>query len=223
MVCGEPVALSVMVIAAVSAPVAAGAKWPWMVQLAAIARLVPQVLAKTKEEASVPVTAMLEIDSAAVPVLVMVTDCDALDEPTVTAPNERLVAERVTGAVGATPVPLNAMLCGDVVALSVMVIAAFNAPAVLGAKWPWMVQLVPTARLVPQVLANTKEDALVPVTAMLLIDSAAVPVLVIVTDWDTLEVSRSTEPNERLVADRVTGAATPVPLKAMFCGEPVPV
>jgi len=193
-----------------------------MVQLAAIARLVPQVLAKTKEDASAPVRAMLEINRAAVPVLVMVTDCDALAEPTFTAPNERLVAERVTGAVGATPVPLSAMLCGDVVALSVMVIAAFKAPAAVGAKWPWMVQLAPTVRLVPQLLANTKEDALVPVTAMLLIDSAAVPELVIVTDCDPLEVSRSTEPNERLVADRVTGVAKPVPLKAIDCGEPVP-
>jgi len=73
MVCGDPVALSVMVTAAASAPVAVGAKWPWMEQLAPAARLVPQVLAKTKEDALAPVTAMLVMVNAAVPVLVMVT------------------------------------------------------------------------------------------------------------------------------------------------------
>jgi len=44
---------------------------------------VPQVFAKTKEEALAPVTAMLVIDTAAVPVFVMVTYCEALEVPTV--------------------------------------------------------------------------------------------------------------------------------------------
>jgi len=63
-----------------------------------------------------------------------------------------------------------------------MVTAAFNAPADVGAKWPWMVQLAPAARLVPQLLANTHDDAFVPVTAMLVIGNAALPTLVMVTD-----------------------------------------
>ena len=66
---------------------------------------------------------------------VIVTDCDALAVPTVVAGYERLLAESVTGP-DATPVPLSAMLCGDVLALSVMVTAAVNAPDVLGAKCP---------------------------------------------------------------------------------------
>jgi len=49
-----------------------------------------------------------------------------------------------------------------------------------------MVQLAPTATLVPQLLANTNEDAFVPVTAMLLTVNVAVPVLVRVTDCDAL-------------------------------------
>jgi hypothetical protein len=182
MFCGEPIALSVMVTAAFSAPVAVGAKCPWMVQLSPTARLAPQVLAKTNEDAFVPVTAMLVIVNAAVPVLVMVTDCEALDVPTFTVPNNRLVAESVTGAAAALPVPLNAIDCGDVPALSVMVMAAFHAPAVVGAKCPWMLQLAPTVRLVPQVLAKMNEDAFAPVTAMLVIVNVAVPVLVMVTD-----------------------------------------
>ena len=79
---------------------------------------------------------MLVIVKAAVPVLVITTACDALEVPTVTEPNERLVAESVTGAVGATPVPVNPMDCGEVVALSVIVIAAVAPPAAVGAKCP---------------------------------------------------------------------------------------
>lgn len=135
MVCGEPAALSVMVTAAVCAPVAVGAKCPWMVQLAPTVRLAPQVLAKTNEEASVPVSAMLVIVKVAVPVLVMVTDCDALVEPTMVAGNARLAAENVTGP-DCNPVPVSAMVCGDVAALSVRVTAAVRAPVTAGAKCP---------------------------------------------------------------------------------------
>jgi len=86
------------------------------------------------------------------------------------------------------PVPVKAMLCGEPAALSVIVTAAVSAPVAVGAKCPWIEQLAPTARLVPQLLAKTNEDALVPVTAMLVIVNAAAPVLVIVTDCDVLEV-----------------------------------
>jgi len=105
-----------------------------MVQFAPTGRIVAQLFAKTNEAALVPVTAMLVIDSGAVPVLVIVTDCDPLDDPTFTGPKERLVADSVTG--GGTPVPLSVMLCGELPALSVMVTAAVNAPEVVGAKCP---------------------------------------------------------------------------------------
>ena len=81
MLCGEPLALSVMVMAAVSVPVAAGVKWPWMVQLAPPRTLEPQLFAKTKEDASAPVTVMLLISSVTPPVLVSVADCEALVVP----------------------------------------------------------------------------------------------------------------------------------------------
>jgi hypothetical protein len=99
--------LSVIVTAAVAAPAAAGAKCPWIVQLAPTAKLVGQLFAKTNEDAFVPVTAILPIVNAAVPVLVIVSVSDPLSEPTLTVPNDKLVAESVTGAAGAVPVPLN--------------------------------------------------------------------------------------------------------------------
>jgi len=100
----------------------------------------------------------------------------------------------LTGAGGATPVPLNAMVCGEPAVLSVIMTVAFNGPAAVGAKCPWMTQLAPTARLVPHVFAKTNEDTFVPVTAMLVIEKAAVPVLVIVTDCELLDWPSSTEP-----------------------------
>ena len=80
------------------------------------------------------------------------------------------------------------MLWGDPVALSVIVTAAVSEPATVGAKCPWMVQVAPTATLVPQVVANTNDEALVPVTTMLLMDRAALPTLVRVTVFDALAV-----------------------------------
>lgn len=54
-------------------------------QLAPTIKLAPQLFANTNEEASVPVTAMLVIVKTAVPVFIIVTDCDPLAVPTVVA------------------------------------------------------------------------------------------------------------------------------------------
>jgi len=158
--------------------------------LAPAARVVPQLFAKTNDEAFVPVTAILVIDIGDPPVLVNVTDCDALVVSTTWSPNERLVEVSDT-AGGVTPVPLSAMLCGEPGALSVMVTAAESGPAVVGVKCPWMEQFAPAARLDPQLFANTNEEASVPVTAMLEMDRAMVPVLVKVTLCEALVVLTS--------------------------------
>jgi hypothetical protein len=178
-----------MVTAAVSEPVVVGVKCPWIRQFAPAARLVPQLLANPNEEAPVPVTAMLVMASVALPVLVKVTLCEALVVPTSWLPNDKLVADSET--VVLTPVPPSEMLCGEPVALSVMVMAAVNGPTAAGVKCPWIEQFAPAARLVPQLLENTNEDASVPVTTMLVIDSAEVPVLVNVTLCEALVVLTS--------------------------------
>jgi hypothetical protein len=104
-----------------------------MEQLAPAARFNPQLFPNTKEEASAPVTAILEIGSLVPPVLVKVTDFDALPDPTRTVPNDRLLAER-DAFPGVSPVPLSAIDCGDPVALSEIVMAAVNGPGVAGVK-----------------------------------------------------------------------------------------
>ena len=103
-------------------------------QLAPTARLVPQVFPNANDDAFVPVSAMLVIVNVAVPVLVMVTNCELLELPTAVVGKESCVAERVTGP--AAPVPLSVMVCGELDALSLIVIAAVNAPLAVGAKCP---------------------------------------------------------------------------------------
>ena len=171
-------------------------------QFAPAAKLVPQLLANTNEEAFVPVRAMLKIVKVAPPVLVKVTACDAVELPTGSEPYDRLVAESVT--VVFVPVPVSATFCGEPLALSVIVIAAVIAPVVAGAKCPWMVQFAPTAKLVPQLLAKTNGEASAPVTLMLVRDMATPPLFVMVTDCDALVDPTSTEPKERLEAERDT-------------------
>ena len=96
MVCGDPAAVSTRVTAAVSAPLDAGVKCPWIRQLAPAARLVPQLFANRNEEASAPVRLMLVMYSVAEPVLVMVTCCDALVAPTCSVPNDKLADDSET-------------------------------------------------------------------------------------------------------------------------------
>ena len=135
MLCGELPALSTMVTVAERPPVVAGVKWPWMVQLAPAARLVPQLLAITKEEASTPDTEMLVMDRAAPPVFVSVIDCDPEDDPTVTFPKAMALAEsEAMGGLNAEPD--SATVWVVLLALSVMVIAAVKVPVAVGANSP---------------------------------------------------------------------------------------
>ena len=82
-----------------------------------------------------------------------------------------------------------------------------------------MVQLAPAARFVGQLLAKSNSDEFVPETAMLVINSGAVPVLVNVTDCESLGVFTVTEPNGMALAERDTTGSTPVPVRVIVCGE----
>ena len=172
-------ALSVMVMAAVSGPALVGVKCPWTMQLAPAARLAPQLFAKTKEEASVPVTAMLAMDSGAPPGLDIVTDCDALVVPTDCAAKERLMLDR--DSAGAVPVPVRLTICSVVTLLSKTSSDAGREPAAAGLKVTEMLQLAPAAKVAPQVVVLVYEDAPVPAIAIFEIVSKAAPVFFSVT------------------------------------------
>jgi hypothetical protein len=78
MLCGEPAALSVMVTAAVFAPVDAGSKLTSIAHFAPAANVVPQVVVILKNDALTPVSLMLEMARAPVPPFVRVAGWEAL-------------------------------------------------------------------------------------------------------------------------------------------------
>ena len=97
-------------------------------------------------------------------------------------PKVRLVGEKVTA--GAVPVPVNETVCGLPLALSVTETAPVREPVAVGAKVTEIVQVPATATEAPQVLVWLKS----PLAAIVVIVSAADPVLVSVTDCAALVV-----------------------------------
>ena len=186
-------------------------------QLAPAARLVPQLLVEAKEDAFVPVTAMLEIARASALGLVRVTCCVALVVPNGWAAKVRLVADSV-GAL-TMPVPVTAIVWGELPASSTMVTVPLNAPTAAGLRVTVIVQFAPTATLCAQVLPNTNEVGLAPAMEMPVTASAAVPLLVRVTTGDAVAVPNNWRPKVKLVAESVGAVTSPVPLSAMLCGE----
>ena len=74
-----------------------------------------------------------------------------------------------------TPVPLRLAVWGLPAALSLTVRVAVRVPVAVGVNVTLIVQLPPAATLEPQLLVCAKSPLLVPVMAMLVIDSAALP------------------------------------------------
>ena len=226
--CGLPAALSLIVTLAPRLPLADGVKVTLIVQLAPAASvlgLMGQVLVCAKSPAFVPATVMLVIVRAAVPLFVSVTDLAALVVPTFWAPKLRLVGFSVTAGAETVPVPESATLCGLPAALSLIVTLALRLPVAVGENVTLSVQVAPAASVLGlsgQVFVCAKSPALAPLTPMLLIVNAAVPLLVSVTDFAALVVPTSWLPKLSDVGLSVTPGAgvTPVPLSATLCGLP---
>lgn len=150
-----------------------------IVQLAPAANVVPQVDVRAKLLELVPVSEMLVIVIAALPVLVSVTTFALLVVLIGWMPKARLPGERL--AAGAAPVPVSATVCGLPAALSLVERDAVRAPAALGVNVILMLHVAFAAKVEPHVVVRAKLEALVPVREMLLIVMLAVPVLVNVT------------------------------------------
>ena len=86
------------------------------------------------------------------------------------------------------PVPVTVKEWGDPAALSVTVTDAVRVPAAVGVNVTEIEQLPPAATLAPHLLFCAKSPLFVPVTAMLVIESAAAPGLLKVTPCPTLVV-----------------------------------
>src|SRR5208282_1478582 len=81
-------------------------------------------------------------------------------------------------------------------------------------------QLAPAAIELPHVFVMEKSPALAPVTAMLVMLRARVPLFVRVTDCAGVEVPSNWLPKVRVLAERPTPAAAPVPVRFTVCGLP---
>jgi hypothetical protein len=101
-------------------------------------------------------------------------------------PKFTLGGEKLTVTI--TPVPVRPMVCGLPAALSVIVTLAVRLPFAVGVKVTLMLQLPPPARELPHVFVWAKSPLLVPVTAILVMLTAVLPVLANVTAWAVVAV-----------------------------------
>jgi hypothetical protein len=203
--CGLPEASSVNARLAVRAPVPVGIKVTLAVQFALAARLDPQLLASEKSPGFVPLSATPEMFIVAVPVLVAVTVWAELVVPMTWLEKDKLDGERlITGAV---PVPVRVTVCGLLEALSVIVTVAARLPVAEGVNVTLIAQFAPAATDVAQVLVWLKSPLLVPVTAMLVMDSEALPLFVSVTAELALVVPTFWPAKLRLATERIANGA----------------
>ena len=166
---------------AVSDPVAVGVKATVIVQDAPTSRFAPQVLVWLNELAFVPVMVTPFRLIGAVPEFLSVIAWPAEVAPTSVPVKVRVAGVRV--AAGAVPVPVSAIVCGDPVALSAMLILAVSDPVAAGEKLTVIAQLPLAATVVPQLLVCENALALVPAIVIAEVPrvSGAAPVLVSVT------------------------------------------
>lgn len=165
--------MSATEIAAVRLPVEPGVKLTVIVQVAPAASEVPQLLVWPKLVALVPVTEMPVIVSAAVPGLDSVMGSVVAAVPTSVLGNASGLG--LNTACGRVPVPVTTADCGEPVALSATEMAAVRLPVAPGMNETVIVQVAPTASEEPQLFDCPKLLALVPVTEMPVMVSAAVP------------------------------------------------
>ncbi len=179
-VCGLPGALSLRVRVAVNVPAPLDENVTLIVQLAPIARLVPQLLLCENWFGLAPPKEMLLIRSGAVPELDSVTALVWLARRAI-GPKARLVGDNA--ATGWTPVPVSVTCCGLVGSASVMSRLAARTPGAVGANVTLMEQLRPPPRLPPigQFVVNAKSPPFVPLIAIEAIATEVAPTFARVT------------------------------------------
>jgi hypothetical protein len=137
----------------------------------------------------------------AFPVLVTVTVCAALVVPTFWLVKVRLEEERLKP--GPVPVPVRLTVWGLPAALSITLTEAVKLPTAAGVNVTLMVQLPLAATELPHVLVCAKSLGLAPVSPMLLMVRAAVPVLVRVMVCEALATPTDWLPKARLAGLRL--------------------
>jgi hypothetical protein len=154
-VCGDPLALSLITKDALRAPLAPGVKVRLRVQLELGDRVVvpvahvPTELVTAKSPAFVPLRTTLDTVNGPVPLLVMVNIWAV--EVLFTIWELKITDEALRLTPGTVPVPLSATGCGDPLALSAITSDALLPPATWGTKFTRTSQDVPALRVSPTV------------------------------------------------------------------------
>ena len=200
--CGLPGALSATRSDELRWFLRVGVKVTFTVQLAPGASPMPpmgQLLVCAKSPALPPARVMPERIRFDPPELVIVTDSGLLVTPT-------LVVGKVSDAgfgviAGAViPVPVSVTICGLVASESVIVSVPVMTPVFVGTKATFTRQLLPAARLPPQLLLSEKFG----LQAKPVIVSVVVPTFAMVTVWFALRVPTSWLPNSNDVVLKLT-------------------
>jgi hypothetical protein len=205
-----------MIMLAARLPAAVGVNVTPIVQLPLTATELPQVLVSAKSLALEPVKATPLTVRAALPVLLSVTLCAALVEPKARLLKVRLLTD--TLARGAEPVPVRVTAWGLLAALSRRVKEPVRVPDAVGAKVTLKVQLPPAATELPHVPLTVKSLLLAPVTCVLVMVRAALPVLFSVSVWAGLVAPTDWLLNAREEALRLTTGPVPVPARVTVWG-----
>jgi hypothetical protein len=132
--------------------------------------------------------------------------------------------EKSAAGGGAVATPVSEHVCGEPGALSLTESVAVSVPAAVGSRVIEMVHEAPATSVPPQLLVTAKDALLVPVRLMLVMVSAALPVLVSVAVCAVLLVPVSMEPKSSLAGVSVAAGAAgavPVPVSVLVCGEPL--
>jgi hypothetical protein len=213
MLAGEFVALLIKLMFPLTAPAAAGANWTETGTDWPAVKVSPELTPLTVKPA--PETFTADIVTLEFPVFVKAA-LKSLLLPTFTLPKLRLDVLNVSSCVPATPVPLNAIVRGELGALLVSEIEPVALPAVLGAKTALNVAFEPVG-IVSGVVRPVMLKP-VPVTVAREITTLAVP------PFERLIVCELLFPVETFPKAAVPGTAPscawlPVPLKAMVNGE----
>jgi hypothetical protein len=214
--CGLVVALSLTVRVPLLAPVAEGSNCTLTVQLAAAARLDPQVVADCrKSPAFVPVNVKLRLVSVLDRLFFTVTVSAALVVPTVWLANVRAAGVTETGT---TPVPVRLTVWGLFDAPSVIVTVAAYEEAAVGENVKLMVHEAWPFKVAPQVVADcVKLAGLDPPMLIGEILTAALVLFLRVTFFAGLVVPKASYPKLIEAAERVN-CVTPVPDRETVCG-----
>jgi hypothetical protein len=153
--------------------------------------------------------------NAADPVLLTVTVCAAVVCPTGSFPKESDDAETV--ACAAVAVPLNATVCGVAAALSLTLMDAASAPLTDGVNPTEMAHEAEGASVAPQVVVYGNELEAVPLLAIAIPLSVALPGFDSVTTWAVAVDPTGVAANVRTFGESVACAAVPVPLRLTAC------